>query len=78
MSAIGCRGVAQSEAAADVKVSSSLYEFLLRYTRGRVPRPAGGFTVQTCFGHLATARKIGNVAQVALFKPVQRSRNKQM
>ena len=36
MSVIGYRGGAQSEAAADVKVSSGLYEFLLRHTRGRV------------------------------------------
>ena len=65
MSAIGYRGVAQSEAAADVKSSNGLYEFLLRHTRGRVPRPAGGFLIQTCFGRLATTRKIGNVSLIS-------------
>ena len=72
MSAIGFRGGAPSEAAEIVIVSSGPYEFLLRNTRGRVPRPAGGFTNQTCFKRMATARKIGNVALLALFKPVPR------
>ena len=40
--AFGFRGGAPSEAAAIVIVSSGLYEFLHRETRGRVPRPAGG------------------------------------
>ena len=55
-----------------MKVSSCLNEFLLRHTQGRVPRPAGGFTVQTCFERMATEGKIANVAQFAPFKPVQR------
>lgn len=72
MSAIGFRGGAPSEAAAIGIVSAGLYEFLLRNTRGRVPRPAEGFVNQTCFGRVATARIIANVAQLALFKPVPR------
>ena len=65
MSVNGYRGVASSEAAADVKVSSSFYEFLFRHTRGRVSHPAGGLIVQTCFGHLATEGKIGNVSLIS-------------
>ena len=64
LSAIGYRGVAKSEAAAIVTVPSSLYEFLLRHTRERVPHPAWGFLIQTCFGRIATARVIGNVVLI--------------
>ena len=75
----GCyRGVALGGAAANVNVSSGIHEFMLRHTRGRVPRPAGGFLIQTCFGRVAATRKIGNVAQVALFKLVQRLRSEGM
>lgn len=47
----GCyRGVALGGAAANVNVSSGIHEFMLRHTRGRVPRPAVGFCIKRVSG----------------------------
>ena len=44
------RGVALSGASANVNVSIGIHEFMLRHTRGRVPRPAVGFCIKRVSG----------------------------